>query len=59
MKNKQKAWRRDAEKVNKELGGKHYGRSKRHTYYNIKPPSYPLLRWLLDNARDQNFELAE
>lgn len=59
MKNKQKAWRRDAHKVNLEKGSKHNGRSMRHTYYNIKPSPYHLLGWLLDNARDQNFELAE
>jgi len=51
MKNKQKAWRRDAQKLNLKEGSKHNGKRMRHTYFNVKPTHYPLLNWLLNQAK--------
>ncbi len=51
MRNKQKAWRTAATKINREKGMKHCGRAQSHTFFNIKPAPFPLLNWLLSQAR--------
>ena len=52
MKNKMKAWRRAATKINKEQGMKHCGRKFKYVYAPIQQTKgvYPLLAQLLIHA---------
>lgn len=52
MKNKMKAWRRAATKINKEQGKKHCGRKFKYVYSPIQQTTglYPLLAQLLIHA---------